>query len=149
MGEWQGGNRRRRTCHMRGTVLHKRTNSSCFAADKGFQAANRNASEAVFIRTIPAGKGLEKNCVLATCRSCILWVPVPDHWRGLLGCSSEPQGHTQPAWCAENRRGSVLSCLAPRCVGGGKHVYALCGEKIQVATNPPSPSIGSALFASV
>lgn len=110
---------------MRGTVLHKRANSTCFAVDQGFQAANRNASKAVFTRTIPAGKGLEKNCVLATCRSCIVSLPVPDSGRGCLGVAGdgpEPHEHTQPVWCAESSRGSVLWCLALRCVEGGKHV---------------------------
>lgn len=48
---------------------------------------------------------------------------------GVAGHGPEPHGHTQPAWHAENMRGSLLRCLAPRCVMGRKQFYALCGEK--------------------
>lgn len=124
---------------MRGTVLYKRANSSCFAVDQGFWAAKRNFSKAVFISTNQAGKGLEKNRVLATCRCCILWVPVPDHWWGLQGVAGdgpEPQGHTEPVWCAENRRGSVL--WPPGVQGVGSMSALLVGRKTSGNNAPMS-----------
>lgn len=106
---------------MRGAFLHKRANSSCFTDDQGFQAANRNVSEAVSIKTIPAGKGLKKNCVLATCRCCILWVPVPEHWQGLLGCGwgwpRAPRAHTVYVVCREHE-GLSPSVLGPQVCSG-------------------------------
>lgn len=128
--------------------MHERANPSCFADDQGFQAANRNVSEAVFIRTIPAGKGPEKSCVLTT-RGHYIWCLCQTTgggcW-GVAGDGPEPHGHSQPAWSAGNTRGSVLWCLAPRCVVGRKPVYALCGEKSKWQQTLCVPPLGLSCF---
>lgn len=106
---------------MRGTVLRERANSSCFADDQGFQAANGNVSEAVSIRTIPAGKGLEKNCISTVSRRCIHWVPVPDHWWELLGCGwAWPRAPRAPTACMACREheGLTPSVLGPQVCDG-------------------------------
>lgn len=100
-----------------------------FADDQGFEAANGSVSDAVSIRTIPAGKGPEPHFLSRGAayagRLC---------QTGGWGCQiaagdgPDPQRHRQPAWYAESVGSSVLWCLAPGCAGGRKHIYTPCGH---------------------
>lgn len=121
-----------------------------FADDQGFEAANGSVSDAVSIRTIPAGKGPEPHFLSR--RRSVRRTAVPDRWLGLSDCG---WGWTRPAKAQAARvvcgkRGELSPLvLGPRVCGGEEaHLHSLWAlSKWQ--QNLLWPSIGSVLFSSV
>ena len=130
-----------------------REQTICFADDQGFEAANRNVSDAVSIRTIPAGKDPEElNCISSNRRRCVRPTPVPDRWLGLPDCGwawpRPTRAHAVCTVCGE--RGELSpSVLGPQVCRGEEACIRSLWELNKRQQILLCPSIGSILFSSV